>query len=164
MPLNTRRSSDSRWANHHRSVMEGWQWAIILIVRRDTETSPVWDPVTNEVTGDGLKFIYWGAARVTPNKDWRARRHNGEDSPMVQQAMRVQAPMALCPPLLTSDIIGTYTGPYDPSIERYIMRVRNPTQSSNAWGRSVLVDVDTTEDRATWTELDDMARQHGWNG
>ena len=163
MPLNARPSSDVRWAMRHRSVMEGWQWATVLVVRRAT-TATTWNPETNETTGEGLTALYYGQARIIPNQAWRARRHNGEDSPMVQQAVLVQMPMAECPPVLTSDIIGSYGSPFDDQLGRYVMRVRNPTQSSNPWGRSVLTDVDTTEDRAMWAEMDQLARDHGWDG
>lgn len=164
MPLNARRSSDVRWAMHHRSVMEGWQWAQVLVVRKYGSNAAQWNPATNGVTGDDLNFIFWGQARIIPNQGWRARRHNGENSPMVQQAAYVQMPMAECPPILTSDIIGCYGSPFDDGLPRYIMRVRNATQSSNAWGRSVLVDIDTTENRDKWTELDAIATAHGWDG
>jgi hypothetical protein len=144
--------------------MEGWQWGTVLVARRDIATTAEWNPATNEVTNDDLRFVYFGKARIVPNKDWRARRHNGENSPMVQQAMRVQLPMRECPPTMVSDIVATYGSPYDNQLPRYVMRVRNPTQSSNAWGRSILVDVDATEDRALWGQLDAMATAHGWNG
>lgn len=161
--LNSRLSMDPRWPLHHRSVPEGFQVAQVLIVRR-TGGEPVWNPTTGVVTGDDLETVYFGQARCQPNKDWRARRRNGENSPMVQHAMRVQMPSKLCPPVLWGDIIATFTDPYndDGDLERYVMHVRNPTESSNTWGRSVLCDMDLTENRLLWADLTTLAIEAGW--
>lgn len=159
-PLNLRPSMDPRWPLHHRSVPVGWQVADIIVARRDG-TEAVWDPTTGDVTGGEWTYVWWGKGRLQPNKDWRARRHDAENSPMVQSAIRVQAPMD-CPPMLVADAIGVLASPYDTSLERYVFHVRNPVESSNTWGRSVLADIDLTENSAQWTALRDLAIANGW--
>lgn len=160
MPLNLRPSMDPRWPLHHRTVPIGWQTAEIVVARRDG-TEAVWNPETGAVTGGGLTFIHWGEMRVQPNKDWRARRRNGEDSPMVQHAVRVQTSMD-CPPILLGDFMGVLYSPYDDSLERYIFHIRNPMESSNTWGRSVLGDLDLSEASVQWDMLRDLALANGW--
>lgn len=161
-PLNLRPSMDPRWPLHHRSVPIGWQVATIIIARRDG-TEAVWNPTTGAVTGGGLNYVWLGQARLQPNKDWRARRRNGEDSPTVQHAMRVQAPMD-CPPILLGDFIGVMENPYDDALERYVFHIRNPIESSNTWGRSVLGDIDVSENSTSWDMLRDLAIANGWEG
>lgn len=161
-PLNIRPSMDPRWPLRHRSVPIGWQVATIVIGRRDG-TEAVWDPETGAVTGGGFDFVWLGTARVQPNKDWRARRKDGENSPMAQHATRVQFPMG-SPPALIDDFIGVLESPYDESLIRYVLHVRNSIESSNTWGRSLLADIDVTEDSASWDSLRDLALANGWEG
>lgn len=160
-PLNLRPSMDHRWPLHHRTVPAGWQPSTILIARR-AETEAVWNPVTNQVTGGQLELVYWGQARVQPNKDWRARRRNGENSPLVQHAVRIQAPQDLCPQTEVGDLVGVFESPYDSGLEEYVFHIRNPLESSNSWGRSFLGDIDLTNNLATWTQMVDLAKAQGW--
>lgn len=161
--LNARPSMDPRWPLHHRSVPEGFQVATILIVRRQ-DVPPTWDPLTGATSGDSIETIYFGKARLQPNKDWRARRKVAENAPMVQHAFRVQMPSKECPPVLWGDIIACFTDPFndDSDLTRYLLHVRNPTESSNTWGRSVLCDLDLTESRYEWPALEAAAIAAGW--
>jgi hypothetical protein len=148
------------WPLHHRSVPIGWQTSELVFARR-AGTEAVWDPDTGGVTGGGWDYVWWGECRVQPNKDWRARRRNGEDSPTVQHAVRIQMSMD-CPPILLGDAVGVLYSPYDDSLERYIFHIRNPLESSNAWGRSVLGDLDMSESSLAWDALQDLALANGW--
>lgn len=153
---------DVRWPLHHRSVPVGWQVADVIIGRKDgTET--VWDPDTGAITGGGFDFVFLGKARLQPNKDWRARRKDSKNSPMVEHAIRVQIGME-CPPVLVADYIGVLLAPYDDALERYVIHVRNPVESSNTWGRSFLADMDLTENSASWDALYELALENGWEG
>lgn len=161
MTLNLRPSMDPRWARHHRTVPAGWQPATILIARRAPTTAD-WNPVTNVVVGGELTSIYWGQARIQPNKDWRARRRNGENSPMVQHAVRIQAPQDLCPQTEVGDVVGVFVSPYDEGLQEYVFHIRNPLESSNSWGRSFLGDIDLTNNVVTWDQMVELAEGHGW--
>lgn len=159
-PLNLRPSMDPRWPLHHRTVPIGWQTAQLVVARKDG-TEAVWNPEDGTVTGGEWTFVHWGEFRVQPNKDWRARRRNGEDSPTVQHAVRLQTSMD-CPPILLGDAVGVLYSPYDDSLERYIFHIRNPLESSNTWGRSVLGDLDMSESSLQWDALQQLATDNGW--
>jgi hypothetical protein len=152
-PLNLRPSMDRRWPLHHRSVPDGFRVAEVLIVRRQ-DVPPTWDPITGNISGDSIETIYFGRARLQPNKDWRARKRVGENAPMVQHAFRAQMPSASCPPILWGDILVCMTDPFndDSDLTRYI------------WGRSILLDVDLTENAADWPALEAAAIAAGWTG
>lgn len=109
------------------------------------------DPSTGGLTipdGQGgeefpkLILLYRGPARIANNKDWRARVRTQRGDMGTDHALRVQVPIATCPPVHANDLIRAVESPPDPELCNYVLHVRNPLMSSNAWLRNCLCDVD----------------------
>jgi len=100
-----------------------------------------------------LILLYRGRARVANNKDWRARVRTARGDMGTVHALRVQVPIRECPPVHANDLVRAFQPDPDdpelgslvmgdPELAHYILHVRNPLMSSNAWVRNVLCDVD----------------------
>lgn len=161
--LNRRSALDPRWLWHQRSVPIGHMNAVVEIFRRPAQGSDYgFDPASGGLTipdGEGgekfpgLILLYRGPGRIANNKDWRARVRTQRGDMGTDQAIRVQVPIRTCPPVHANDLVravqpepddpelGQYTLG-DPELAHYILHVRNPLMSSNAWLRNVLCDVD----------------------
>lgn len=142
--------------------------ATVEILRRPGKGNEYgFDPVTGGLTipnpqgGETypeLILIYRGKARVVNNKDWRARVRTQRGDSGTDHAIRVQAPLHLCPPVFASDLVRVIGGLSDdegnlkplpdPELAHYVLHVRNPLMSSNAWLRNVLCDVDAMHPQA----------------
>ncbi|MCP9209723.1 DUF6093 family protein [Streptomyces sp. NEAU-Y11] len=161
--LNRRMSLDPRWSWHQRSVPRGHMNAAIEILRRPGQGGDYgFDPTTGGLTipdeHGGRKFpeiilLYRGPGRIANNKDWRARVRTQRGDMGTDQAIRVQAPIRTCPPVYANDLVrAVQPDPGDPELghlvlgdpelTHYILHVRNPLMSSNAWLRNILCDVD----------------------
>lgn len=150
--LNRRRALDPRWPWHQRSVAHGHMNATVEIFRRPDRGSDYgYDPVTGGLTipdGHGgrtfpkLSLLYRGEARVANNKDWRARVRTQRGDSGTVHALRVQIPIRTSPPIRAHDLIHVVDAPPDQDLTDYILHVRNPLMSSNAWLRNLLCDVD----------------------
>lgn len=161
--LNRRSALDPRWSWHQRSVPKGHMNACVEIFRRPSQgTEYAFDPVTGGLTipdgAGGEKFpelilLYRGPGRIANNKDWRARVRTQRGDMGTDHAIRVQVPIRTCPPVHANDIVRAVTpdpnDPVlgqlvmgDPELVHYLLHVRNPLMSSNAWLRNVLCDVD----------------------
>lgn len=150
--LNRRSALDPRWAWHQRSVPIGHMNATVEIFRRPAQGNDYgFDPATGALTipdGQGgekypqLILLYRGPARVANNKDWRARMRTQRGDTGTDHALRVQVPIRQCPPVHANDLVRAIDAPPDPELEHYLLHVRNPLMSSNAWLRNILCDVD----------------------
>ncbi len=137
--------------------------AVVEILRRPGQGNDYgFDPATGGLTvpdgsgGDAfpeLILLYRGPGRLASNKDWRARVRTQRGDAGTDQAIRVQVPIRTCPPIHANDLIRAVNpdpddselGPLvlgDPELAHYILHVRNPLMSSNAWLRNLLCDVD----------------------
>lgn len=151
--LNSRLSQDPRWTRHHRTVVEGWMSADVVIERQ--QGVPVWDPVSNDLISGSIVELWRGAARVQGNKDWRVRNIQSASDPQFDQFVRVQIPLdgANPPPRVEAMDIIRVVPPddpnsqwyHDPDLEFWTMRVRNTVNSSNPWLRNILAVIDVTE-------------------
>lgn len=161
-PLNRRTALDPRWPWHQRSVTHGHMNVTVEIFRRPSQGNEYgFDPVTGGLTipdgqgGDAfpeLTLLYRGRGRVVNNKDWRARVRTQRGDMGTSHAIRVQVPIHPCPPVHANDLIRTVAGLIDdegneapmpdPELKHYLLHVRNPLMSSNAWLRNLLCDVD----------------------
>lgn len=164
MALNARSALDPRWQWHQRSVPKGHMNAAVEILRRPSRGNEYgFDVTTGGLTipdgSGGEKFpelilLYRGAGRVVNNKDWRARVRTQRGDMGTDHAIRVQVPIRTCPPIHANDLIrvvvpdpddpelGQFAVIGDPELAHYILHVRNPLMSSNAWLRNCLCDVD----------------------
>jgi len=147
--LHTRRSLDARWPWHQRSAAIGHMNAVVEVFRRVGDVNDYgFDPVTGNLTAPGgtewptMLLLYRGQARMVANKDWRARVRTSRGDSGTLHAMRIQIPERDCPPVHAHDIIRAVSAPANMEITHYIFHVRNPLNSSNAWLRNVLCDVD----------------------
>lgn len=150
--LNRRTALDPRWPWHQRSAAIGHMNATVEIFRRPAQGGDYgYDVATGGLTipdgAGGEKFpelilLYRGDGRVVNNKDWRARVRTQRGDMGTVHAIRVQVPIALCPPVHANDIIRVVDSPPDQELTHYIFHVRNPLMSSNAWLRNCLCDVD----------------------
>lgn len=109
------------------------------------------DPTSGGLTipdGEGgrefpnLLLLYRDWARLVNNKDWRARVRTQRGDAGTDQAIRVQVPIRTCPPVHANDLIRVVEVEADPELMNYVLHVRNPLMSSNAWLRNLLCDVD----------------------
>lgn len=162
-PLNSRSALDPRWQMHQRSVPNGHMNAAVEIFRRPGQGNDYgFDPATGTLTipdGSGgekapeLILLYRGRGRIANNKDWRARVRTQRGDMGTNQAIRVQVPIRTCPPVHANDLIRAiepdpddpelgHLTLGDPELTHYILHVRNPLMSSNAWLRNLLCDVD----------------------
>lgn len=89
-----------------------------------------------------LILLYRNSARIANNKDWRARIRTQRGDSGTDHALRVQVPIRTCPPVYANDLIRVVEAKPDPDLENYLLHVRNPLMSSNAWLRNLLCDVD----------------------
>lgn len=89
-----------------------------------------------------LILLYRGHARVVNNKDWRARVRTQRGDMGTDHAIRVQVPIKGCPPIRANDLVRAVDSPPDQELCQYLLHVRNPLMSSNAWVRNLLCDVD----------------------
>lgn len=161
--LNRRAALDPRWPWHQRSVPRGHMNALVEIFRRPGRGNEYgFDPTTGGLTipdGAGgetfpeLALLYRGVGRIVNNKDWRARVRTQRGDMGTDHAIRVQVPIRECPPIHANDIIrAVHPDPDDPEfghlalgdpeLTHYVLHVRNPLMSSNAWLRNLLCDVD----------------------
>lgn len=87
------------------------------------------------------------------NKDWRARLRTQRGDMGTDHALRVQVPIRSCPPIHANDLVRAFQPDKDdpelghlvmgdPELAHYLLHVRNPLMSSNAWLRNILCDVD----------------------
>lgn len=162
-PLNSRTALDPRWSWNQRSVPRGHMNAAVEIFRRPAQGNDyAFDAGTGALTipdGQGgekfpeLILLYRGRARVANNKDWRARVRTARGDMGTVHALRVQVPIRECPPVHANDLVRAFQPDPDdpelgslvmgdPELAHYILHVRNPLMSSNAWVRNVLCDVD----------------------
>jgi hypothetical protein len=137
--------------------------AAVEIFRRPSRGNEYgFDPVTGGLTipdGQGgekypeLVLLYRGRARLANNKDWRARVRTQRGDMGTDHAIRVQTPIRECPPIHANDLVRPFTPDPDdpdlghlvmgdPELGHYLLHVRNPLMSSNAWLRNLLCDVD----------------------
>lgn len=161
--LNRRTALDPRWAWHQRSVPRGHMNATVEIFRRPAQGGDYgFDPSSGGLTipdGQGgetfpqLILLYRDRARIANNKDWRARVRTQRGDMGTNHAIRVQVPIATCPPIHANDLIRVVAVDAenpgqgarvigDPELAHYIFHVRNPLMSSGAWLRNLLCDVD----------------------
>jgi hypothetical protein len=128
--------------------------AAVEIFRRPSRGNEYgFDPVTGGLTipdGQGgekypeLVLLYRGRARLANNKDWRARVRTQRGDMGTDHAIRVQTPIRECPPIHANDLVRPFTPDPDdpdlghlvmgdPELGHYLLHVRNPLMSSNAW-------------------------------
>lgn len=145
MPLNSRMSMHPNWPLRHRQVVKGTMKALVQVFRRPGPGSDAveWTPETGGVT-EGLEVLWTGRVRIQHNKDWRARQRAGRGDPMIQHAVRLQAPIQGVPTLLVRDIIKVLDAPYDRGLEQYTLHVRNLIVGSNPFNQNFLCDIDLT--------------------
>lgn len=150
--LKGRGTLDPRSFRHMTPVLEGDFVALIEVIRPSPEDAqPEW------IDGDWVyptpTALWRGMARVTPNKDWRARNREWAMEQTAEHAVRVQLNLAknmLVPKsewpapavdIRHGDVVKVVDNPNDPILERYNLTVRNPIGATDNWHRTLLCDA-----------------------
>lgn len=157
--LKGRGTLDPRFFRAGTPVFEGDMTALIEVIRSSPEGSqPAWvEDETYEYGGywqdHGALVLWRGMARVTPNKDWRARNRTWAMEQTAEHAVRIQMNLYKnflvpreewpAPPvdIWHGDIVKIVKNPNDPVLEKYSLAVRNAIGASDNWHRTLLCDA-----------------------
>lgn len=169
MYLNQRPVLDYRFPFFAREAVAGSMHCVVKVWHTETvQHTPVWNPDADDPDerepGSVLTktLSYQGMARLSPNKDWRARSVELDGQIEVQHAVRVQLDMmnnlAAKPVGWPTDVywfpvigpgdtievtkVAVNNGiPTDLGVADFNYIVRNVSSSSNSWVRTLLCDI-----------------------
>lgn len=173
MALNRRLLITDKWMTQHRPVAVGAQvcgvvaWVPKVVDNGWNPLNPDGDTAFDE-SSSNVDIRYIGTARVQPNKDWRARYIESPAQIPVQHAWRIQLdydgnrsdplqPNAVSPIYheLRDTPVGTMirlislgegeTVLRASMLSKFTFFVRNISESSNSWVRTLMCDVDVSD-------------------
>lgn len=142
---------DPRWAYHHRGVASGFQVCTISITRQELGAR-VYDAESN--TWDTESTVLWtGNARIQPVLSGSVRAIPTNDTAIQQVSVHIDfdgntlagsgGAMADIRP---GDYLLVTNSPIDSTLEKFIYIVKSVMNSSNAWQRTLMCEVDMEAD------------------
>jgi hypothetical protein len=151
MSVNGRSALDPRWLTHHRPVSRAFQLATITVYN-ENQSARVYNAVNN--TWDTNETAIWsGRARVQPKLNGSDRSLSGNNT-VVQQ---VEMQLDLQGNTVTGsngEMVDIRPGNYiivssslsSDQLTKFVYIVRSVINSSNAWQRTLVCDVDMESD------------------
>jgi len=138
MALNSRSTIDPRWLSHNLKVESGFNLAEIQIFDSNISDS-VYNATANTWTGS--RTVIWsGSARIQPLGKPTNRANTGNPTSVTELEVHFNYPGTI--DILPGYQIFVTSSPYNPPLTNMILTVRSSVNSSNAWNRVLLCEVD----------------------
>lgn len=138
MNLHSRSSLDPRWTTHHTKVAVGFMLATVRVIRKDPDSTPVYDQATGIWLGV-FTTIFEGNARIAPygivgdmvvGQDTTGRR-----------LLRVQVESRETGINVDDMVVVEFCKDF-PELVDYTIEVRGSVSSSNAWLTDLVCEAD----------------------
>jgi len=138
MALNSRAAVSPKWFSHNLPVEQGFNLAQIEIFDSNISDS-VYNPTTNSWTGS--RTVLWtGRARIQPIR--KPSNADSESNPSQVSMVEVHFNHPGDLDVIAGSQIFVTKAPYNTSLEKMILTVLSSTNSSNAWNRVLVCQID----------------------
>jgi hypothetical protein len=138
MALNSRSAIDSRWLSHNLKVVSGFNVATIEIFDSNISDG-TYNAVTNTWTGSRTT-IWSGEARIQPVTKPTNRNNTANPTSITEVEVHFNYPGDV--DILPGHQIFVTASPYNTPLTNMILTVRSSINSSNAWNRVLVCEVD----------------------
>lgn len=138
MALNSRSTIDSRWLSHNLKVEAGFNTAEIEIFDSNVSDA-TYNATTNTWTGSRTT-IWSGKARIQPVT--KSTNRSGTMNPTSVTEVEVHFNYPGDVDILPGHQIFVAESPYNTPLTNMILTVRSAVNSSNAWNRVLLCEID----------------------
>lgn len=151
MALNGRPALDPRWLTHHRGVSRAFQLATITVYN-ENQAARIYNATTN--TFDTNQTAIWtGKARIQPKSNGTDRNMMGNNT--VIQEVEIQLDLqgntitgsnGAMADIRPGNYIIVTASPSATQLTKFVYIVRAVVNSSNAWQRTLVCEVDVEAD------------------
>lgn len=151
MSLNGRTALDPRWLTHHRGISRAFQLATITVYN-ENQSARVYNASTN--TFDTNETAIWaGKARIQPKNNGVDRNLTGNNTVIQQVEMQldlegntISGSGGDMVDIRPGNYIIVTSAPTATQLTKFVYIVRSVVNSSNAWQRTLMCEVDVESD------------------
>jgi hypothetical protein len=151
MAINARPALDPRWLTHNRGVSKSFQLATITVYN-EQQSARVYNPSTN--TFDTNQTAIWsGRARIQPKSNGTDRNMMGNNTVVQEVEMQldlegntISGSGGDMVDIRPGNYIIVTSSPSSTQLTKFVYIVRAVVNSSNAWQRTLVCEVDVEAD------------------